>query len=459
MLLRKNEEIVIANKKDKRKLILKGNLANTFITIAIPMMLISFIQPMNPIIDNLFVSRIGDTQLAAIGFVNPIINFATAFGTGLGFAGIALIGQCIGREDDAKAKSISLQLIIFSLVIGVIFAALIMVYGQFALENLKGQLLLNTKIYLSVISLGVPLNFFNSTYVAVKRAYGETTRPLYLNIFSLGLKAVLNYGMIFIFNLGLIGAAYATIMTNMIIVIIETVDLFVIGSDHRLSFKNFSLEKSTAWMFVKLGFPTALSGSSSQLAFILMNGQAVSYGEEVLTAYGIANSLNSLFFGPMTAAGTALATIVSQNIGAKQSERAREATNKALSITFIASIFLGIILVASSRPLVKLFSNTPEIVNHGTTAMQIYSVSIIGWAIFQTQLGAFIGTGQTKVPFYTSVIRIWVIRIPFVYLCQLINPGMQEYIIWYSMLVSNVGVAAYTTFKLKRINWKYKLNI
>jgi putative MATE family efflux protein len=458
MILRKNEDLVtVKNKKDKRELILEGNLVNTFIKIAVPMMLIAFIQPMAPIIDNLFVSRIGDTQLAAVGFVNPIISFATAFGTGLGFAGIALIGQCIGRREDEKAKSLSLQLIIFSLIIGAIFAALIMAYGQFALGDLKGQLLTNTQIYLSAVSFGIPLNFLNSTYVAVKRAYGETAKPLYLNISSLVLKTLLNFVMIYIFRLGLIGAAYATIITSAVIVIFEIVDLFVLKTNQRLTFKNFSFEKSTAWMFVKLGFPTALSGASSQFSFILMNSQAISYGEEVLTAYGIANSLNSLFFGPMTAAGTALATIVSQNIGAKQRERAREATNKAILISFIASIFFAIILVITSRLMVKMFTHTPEILRHGTTAMQIYSISVIGWAIFQAQLGAFIGIGQTKVPLYATIIRIWVIRIPFVYLCQLIYPEMKEYIIWYSMLVSNIGVAIYTTFKLKRINWKYKL--
>ncbi len=457
--IRNEERIKSKNKKGKRDLILSGNLINAIIYISVPMMLIAFIQPMGYIIDNLFISKIGDTQLAAVGFANPIINFATAFGVGLGYAGIALIGQCLGRKDDEEANIISIQLIVFSIIIGSITALIVIVYGQFVLKDLKGQLFLNTQIYLFVISLGIPLNFFNSIYAAIKRAYGDAIKPLHINIFSLVLKSALNFFAIFVLHKSFLGIAYATIVTNIIIVCIECIDLFMLNTAYKLTFKNFKFYKSNIWMFIKLGVPSALSGASSQLSFILINRQAISYGESVLTAYSIANSINSLFFSQVGAVGTALATIVSQNIGASQVDRAKEATRKATLLSFILSIFFAIFLIVFSRPMVELFTHSPEIIYYGTNAMQIYSISVIAWSIFQTQLGAFIGIGQTKVPLYATIIRIWVIRIPFVYLCQLINPEMKEFIIWYSMLISNIGVTVFTIFKLKHINWKYKLSI
>lgn len=427
--------------------------------ITLPMMLISFIQPLIIFIDNIFLATIGDTQLAAVGIVTPVINLINAFSVGLGSAGIALIGNYIGRDDREKSQFLSRQLISLSLLISVMGAIIVFIFGQFAIAGIKGQLLDNTRIYLYITAVGIPLVFLNSSYVSIKRANGASLAPLIIMIMALVFKSVFNYITINLLGLEIAGAAYATIATNLVIVIIDYYDLFRKKYCGEISLKNFKLDKIAMINMSKIGLPSALSSASNHFSFILMNGQALSYGEEVLTAYGIANTLNSMFFNPITAVGGAMATIVSQNVGAGKIDRAKEAYRKTTKISFAISILLAIILVPLSGVMVRIFTDTEIVVYHATNAMRIYSVAIIGWSVFQAQQGVFIGTGKTKITLYSTIIRIWVLRIPFVYICDIVAPNMNEYTIWYSMLVSNIGILVYTCYKIKKIKWEFYVDI
>lgn len=427
--------------------------------ITFPMMLISFIQPLIIFIDNIFLSTIGDTQLAAVGIVTPVINLINAFSVGLGSAGIALIGNCIGREDREKSEFLSRQLISLSMLISLIGSIIVFVFGEFAIGGVTGKLLENTRTYLYITALGIPLVFLNSSYVSIKRANGASLVPLVITIMALVFKSIFNYIAINLLGLEIAGAAYATIATNLVIVIIDYYDLFRKKYCGEISLKNFKLDKIAILNMSKIGLPSALSSAANHFSFILMNGQALSYGEEVLTAYGIANTLNSMFFNPITAVGGAMSTIVSQNVGAGKIDRAKEAYRKTTKISFAISIVLAIILVPLSGVMVRFFTDTEIVLYHATNAMQIYSIAIIGWSVFQTQQGVFIGTGKTKITLYSTIIRVWILRVLFVYICDIVAPQMNEYTIWYSMLVSNVGILAYTFYEIKKLDWKFDVDI
>ena len=123
----------------------------------------------------------------------------------------------------------------------------------------------------------------------------------------------------------------------------------------------------------------------------------------------------------------------------------------------IFSVIFAIILCLSSKSIAGLFTKTPLVLYNATNAMRIYSVSIIAWAIFQVQFGVFIGLGKPQIPLYSSVLRVWVFRVPFIFICQRYAPNLNEFIIWYSMIISNFGVTIYTTYKYIKVDWNYKV--
>ncbi|MGV8981564.1 MATE family efflux transporter, partial [Clostridium sp.] len=404
-----------------------------------------------------FISRVGDTQLASINFVAPIIGFVTAFAFGLGNAGITLIGQKVGKNDTDSARDIASQLILFSALVGIVFSILLSLFGNIFLTGLHGQLLKNTRIYLTITSMGVSLSFIHSTYVAIRRAYGDSLKPLYVSILLVILKITFDYIFIIKLHKSILGAGVATLITNLVIAIFEISDLYLLKDEINLYIKGLKLDKKMIALFVKLGVPSAISNGASSLAFILVNGIAVGYGEAVLTAYGIANTVNGLCFAQLSAIGVAVSAMVSQNIGANNVKRAKKIAREAFVMATIFSVIFAIILIISSRSIAGVFTKTPLVLYNATNAMKIYSVSIIAWAIFQVQFGVFIGLGKPSVPLYSSVIRIWVFRIPFIYLCQRYVPGLNQSIIWYSMLVSNFGVTLYTTYKYIKVDWNYRI--
>ncbi|MBU3142898.1 MATE family efflux transporter [Clostridium sp. CF012] len=445
------------NAEKSRQNILYGNIAYGLISISLPMMLVGLIQSISPLIDNLFVSRVGDTQLASINFVSPIIAFVTAFAYGLGNAGITLIGQKIGKNDKDSARDIASQLIIFSALGGVVFSILLNLFGNIFLKGLHGELLKNTQIYLTVTSIGISLSFIHSTYVAIRRAYGDSLKPLYISLLLVILKIAFTYLFVIKLQKSIFGAALATLITNLVIAAYEISDLYLLKDEINLYIKGLKLEKNIMVLFVKLGMPSAISNGANSLSFILINGIAIGYGEAVLTAYGIANTVNGLCFGQLTAIGIAVSTMVSQNAGANNISRAKKISKQAMGMSTIFSIIFALILLISSRSIAGLFTKNPLILYNATNAMRIYSVSIVAWAIFQVQFGVFIGLGKPQIPLYSSVLRVWVFRVPFIYLCQRYAPNLNELIIWYSMIISNFGVTIYTTYKYIKVDWNYKV--
>lgn len=445
------------NAEKSRKDILYGNISHGLISISIPMMLVGLIQSISPLIDSLFVSRVGDTQLASINFVSPIIGFVTAFAYGLGNAGITLIGQKIGENDKNSARDIASQLIIFSAIVGVVFSILLNLFGNIFLKGLHGELLKNTQIYLTVTSIGVSLSFIHSTYVAIRRAYGDSLRPLYISFLLVVLKIAFNYLFVIKLQKSILGVALATLITNLIVTVYEISDLYLLKDEINLYIKGLKLDKKVVGLFVKLGIPGAISNGSNSLSFILVNSIAISYGEAVLTAYGIANTVNTLCFAQLTAIGIAVSTMVSQNIGANNITRAKKISKQAMIMSTIFSIIFAIVLLISSSRIASIFTENQLILYNATNAMKIYSISIVAWAIFQVQFGVFIGLGKPQIPLYSSVLRVWGFRIPFIYICQRYAPNLNQLIIWYSMVISNFGVTIYTTYKYMRADWNYKV--
>lgn len=445
------------NAKKSREDILYGNIAYGLISISLPMMLVGLIQASSPLIDNLFISRVGDTQLASVNFVSPIIGLVGAFAYGLGNAGITLIGQKVGKKDNDSARNISSQLVVFSVLVGIIFSVIMVVFGNVFLTGLQGQLLINSRIYLTVTAIGISLTFIHSTYVAIRRSYGDSLKPLYISVILVILKIIFNYIFIIHLQLSILGAGIATLSTNLLIALFEISDLYLLKDEINLYIKGLKLEKKMIALFVKLGIPSAISNGANSLGFVLVNGITIGYGEAVLTAYGIANTVNSLCFSQLNAIGIAVSTMVSQNIGAENIKRAKKITRQAFVMSAIFSVIFAVILILSSKSIAGLFTKTPLVVFNATNAMKIYSVSIVAWAIFQVQFGVFIGLGKPEVPLYSSVLRIWVFRIPFIYLCQRYIPSLNESIIWYSMLISNFGVTFYTTYKYIKVDWNYKV--
>lgn len=419
-----------------------GSLFGTIVGMSLPIVAGSFLQTGYNLIDTLFVSRIGDVEVGAVTFIFPIALTILAMAYGLSTAGISLISQSTGAGDKAKVNHYAVHILILGLSLAILIGISGYFWGGRILAGLKlsGALLEAGGAYIGFIFLATPFTFFNVIYGSIRNSEGRARKALMLQVISLLLNILFNYLFIFRFSMGIRGAALATLSARGVAAAYGAYDLLYARSGFRIDFSRVDFSWKTTGLIFRLGIPAALGKGSTSLGFVIMNIVIVGFGSDVLAAFGIGSRINSLFFMPSTGFGMALSAIVGQNIGAGQTERARDAVKMTVGITLVFSVLAALILYRFSPGLARLFSTDPEVIRHAMNYMRLVAITVIPWGVFQAMTGVFQGAGFTRSAMLVSLIRLWILRIPILIILNRFT-GLAEYSIWYSMLISNTITA------------------
>ncbi|MDD6571919.1 MAG: MATE family efflux transporter, partial [Thermoflexaceae bacterium] len=314
------------DKQEKRDLILNGNLLTVIVTLAVPIVINSFIQTMYNLTDTYWLGQLGTDHQSAITIVTPIQNIILNFGQGITTAGSILISQYLGarKDDEANimARHIFLCSILFSVTCSTVcfFCTPAIVTWLGATDNIYTY----ACTYLQIVILDMPLLFTINMFTAVYQSQGNTLHPMLLNLLGIIINMILDPLLMITFDMGVAGAAIATLTAKIPCALIA---LWILTRKNRLiylTYKGFHFEKEKFSSILKVGLPTAIGGSTMQFGFLLMSKNVLKYGSIATSAYGIGNKINSLITLPSNAMGSATATIVGQNIGARQKERAEK---------------------------------------------------------------------------------------------------------------------------------------
>ena len=441
-------------KRDKRDLIVNGNVLKALLLISLPLMFNNFFIASYNIIDTIFVSNIGKTELAVIAFISPLNNMMVAISAGIAIAGTGMIGREIGSENYKKANIISSHLFIISMVLGALIAIVLFTSSTAILKTFSAtQNIINYgDRYFKLLSLSIPFVFFNSFYIAYKRGYGETVHIMNVQIFSMIVKVILNYYLIIVLKKQIDALAFTTLAGSIVISLYASYDLFLKGKTFKLDLKDNKLKAAVFLSIFLISLPVILERISMSYSFVFINKYVLKYGETVLSAYGITNRINSLFFFSIAGFGSGVATIVSQNLGAGKIERVNKSIKHAMFIGVGFSIlFTGLIFLVAPSFAALLTEGDTVLYNHIMNAVHVYSASVIPWSIFQVIIGIFVGTSKTNYNLFITFVRIYALRLPCIIILTRFAQ-LNEFSIWYGMLISNIltAIFAFVLFRIKR---------
>ncbi len=428
------------SKKENRDLILNGNLFKAIIFLAIPIIINSLLQTMYNLTDTYWLGKIGTDPMAAITIVTPIQNIIINFGQGLTAAGAILISQYIGARDDKNANIMANHIFICSILFSLICSFVFLLFSGFVISWLgaEGDIYSLSCIYLRIILIDMPFLFLINIYTAVNQAQGNTLKPMYLNFLGICINMVLDPLFLIVFKWGIAGAAFATLFSKFPCSIIAVASLLSKKNNIHISLKGFRLDKIKLKKIIKIGLPSAIGGSTMQFGFLLMSKNVLEYGSVAVAAYGIGNKVNGIITMPSTAMGSAVSTIVGQNIGADQYNRADKAYKLARSIIVLFLFISGIILSRNiiSSSIVSIFSSDSEVIRLGSDFLSVMAISCWTNGIHNTSNGLFQGSGHTMITMLNDASRLWIFRFATLYICEtVLNMGVRS--IWYSVVVSN----------------------
>lgn len=434
-----------------QKLILNGNITKAILILAGPIMMNNVVQSTYNITDTYFVSQLGSIPMAAMTLVWPVVFFFLAIGMGMNIAGTSLIAQYIGngKKEDAKRTAGELISISIILSLGLGLPAALGSYKIVSLMGAEGEVLTNGVAFLRIMLLGMPSLFLFLAYAAILQGQGDTMTPMKLKLSSLVLNIILDPLLIFVFNFGIAGAAIATVFSRGIFAAYGLKTLFSEQDDKLvLTYKDLIPSERIIDLF-KVGLPNCIGQSMAAFGFMFLNMFIIDYGNETIAAFGIGNRISSFVLMPAMGIGTALATIVGQNLGADKILRARSAIKRSAFLSTVIMGGAGLMFYQFIPNLTGFFTEDITVFNQTVDYLQLIILTLPLMGFFQVFIGTYQGSGHTIYSMIMMVGRLWALRIPLIlFFKEFTSFGPTG--VWYSMILSNfiislVGLAIYHT--------------
>ncbi|WP_040213010.1 MATE family efflux transporter [Clostridium polynesiense] len=447
--------------KKRRQLILEGSIYKVIITLSLPIMVNNLIQTLYNLADSVWVSKISSVHFAATAFVWPVNFLFVSLGIGLSVAGSSILSQLIGAKKYEDANKYSNQLIAVSFISSLIFALIGYILSPTIIKLMggTGSLAEYSDIYLKITFLDMPFMFLFFNYNSIMNAQGNTLQPTILSGISAVLNIVLDPILIFNFNMGIAGAAIATLISKAILAASGFYMLAIRPGIIKVNFRGFKFNKNIISRIVKIALPSALGQSGSAMGFIVLNGFIASYGTATMAAFGMVNRITGLIMQPAMGIGAALTAIVGQNLGSDQITRVKEAFIKSIKLTLIFSVIGCAVLFIWDKEIINFFIQSRddmEVIHQGVTYLQYITYSMPLMGIFSILQGIFQGSGHTKYSMNMEIGRLWFVRLPMILLFKHFT-GVGPTGIWFSMSFSNLVICVYGYLVYRQNKWQNRI--
>ncbi len=358
---------------------IKTPIKKLIICLSLPTTISMIITSVYNIVDTFFVRSLGKEVSGAISVVFPLMALLQAIGFMLGTGSGSLISLCLGKKEDEKAKNYGLTAFILSALLGLIFMFLSLLFLTPILKLLGSteKVLPYAFIYARYTLFGAPIMTASFALNNILRSEGKAKLAMIGLVFGALLNIVLDPILIFILNLGIKGAAIATLISQIVSFFLLLLCFIRKKTIIKLKIKNFSFKKNITFDILKIGFPSFIRQLLAALAAILLNNQASLYGSEAgLSAMGIVNKIFMIVFSICIGIGQGYQPVVGFNYSAKEYKRVKGAMIFTYLYSLVILSIIALFLYFNSTFFIKLFITDNEVIMIGTKALKYYALSI-----------------------------------------------------------------------------------
>ncbi|MCJ2531363.1 MAG: MATE family efflux transporter [Candidatus Thermoplasmatota archaeon] len=409
-----------------------GTTRRTILALAWPVILANLFQTLTTTVDLLMVGRLPDpaVALAAVGFGGQMVFFTFTIMISITSGTVALIARYVGAKEPEKAGEVLGQSLLLGLILSLPVVLVGFVFGDaiVALFGADPEVVAAGGTYIRTVFLAAPFLFTMFISIAALRGAGDTVTPLLVGVLINVSNVVLNFHLIFgaryalgglvldIPSLGVLGAAIGTSISFGIGASVYLILFLRRKLRLQLRRPRPLWNRETTRRILRIGTPAGLEQVAFQAGILIWIAMVVSFGTEAFASHIIGLRIESFAFMPGLGFSIAAAALVGQNLGAKkpvEAERSgRESTKMALLIMGVAAL---VIFVAA--PFIALaFTSDIAVVNLTVLFIRVHSVGIPATAIFFSVSGALRGAGDTRWPFYATLVGIYGLRLPLSFL-------------------------------------------
>lgn len=398
---------------ESKGLMTSGNIYKKVALFAIPLLLGNFFQLMYNTIDSIVVGNyVGKEALAAVGASTPIINLLIAFFQGLATGAGVVVSRYYGaRKQEEESKAIH-SFLLFSILFGIALS----IVGYFVspvilrMMNTPSDYYNDADGYLAIYFLGATFLIVYNAGTGILQAVGDSKNPLYFLIATSILNIFLDLLFVKGFGMGVDGAAWATIISECISMLLVINLLMRTKNEYKVTLKNLKIDFSILKQIVEIGVPAGLQGMIVSVSNVIVMAYINQFGSSGVAGFSCSNKIDNFMGLPVNSLMLAITTFVGQNLGARQYERVKQGVRAALVMSISIVVTLGVFVFLFSDSLMRIFTSDMDVIEDGTIILRIMCPCYIFLCFHQVYSGALRASGRSSVPMITSIIAFVVMR-------------------------------------------------
>jgi putative MATE family efflux protein len=444
----------------RQKLFLEGPIGTALVRLAIPIILGNLLQTGYQLTDAFWVGRLGAAAVAAVSVSFPVMFLVIALGAGFGIAGATLSAQYMGAGRQDLVNHVAAQTMMMVTATSVVLGAAGFSVAPYLLELLgvAADVYAGALGFMRVSFVGIIFVFVYAMFQALMRGVGETRTPLMI-VFG---TVVLNFLLdpLFIFGWGpfppqgVMGAALATLTTQGLAALLG-LGIFLRGRHGiQLSWRGFRPDPVYIKRAFFLGLPVSIELATRGLGPMLMSFLVAGFGTVTLAAYGVGSNVLLFVTIPAMGMSQAVSTLVSQNMGAGNLNRAARVTLLGASASFVILSIVGLIAWILAPAIVAFFvPRSPEVIAEGARFIRIMCLAWGGIGVQLCIVSAFRASGNMLVAMVIALVSQFMLQFPLAYILSK-HTSLQAVGLWWSFPVTTVIVALVSACWFAQGGWK-----
>lgn len=445
--------------------ILKGNLKRSVLLLAMPVVARMFLQMLVGVVDLAMVGQISPAAISGVGLGNQVFIMSTSLLNAFTVGTTALVARMVGAGKADQAKIYARQSLVVTFGVGAIIGAVVFFGAEYIMKFMlvaskspDPDIIRQGTTYLRIVAAAEPLTFVMVTSYSILQGAGNMRSPLYImasaNVLNVIFDYLLIFGIGFFPKWGVAGAALATAGSKNLAAIIALIYLFSKHSPIRLRLsESFRPQRERIKEIMNIGLPSAgeqLVRSSGQFVFSML---VAGLGPIAIAANQIISKSTSMSFMPGMGFGHAATTLIGQNLGAKQPERAEQSGYMASKMAAVFMSCVGLAFFFFSHQIAGFFTSDPAVQLAAGDNLKIMAISQPFLAYVMVLAGALRGAGDTKFVMWVTLIGTWGSRVVIAWFLGIyLGLGLRG--VWLAMVTDNLIRAAMMVTRYRKGHWK-----
>lgn len=432
----------------------QGSIRRAVFLLAIPMILELALESVFAVVDMFFVSKLGQNAIATVGLTESVITIVYSVAIGLSTAATAIVARRIGEKNPDEAAHAGAQSLIVALMVTLLFSVLGVIFAPDILRLMGASeaVISEGAVFTRIMfggSLAIILIFLIN---GIFRGAGNAAMAMK----SLWIASIINIVLcpVMIHYFGLKGAAIATVIGRSTGVLYQCYHLFKGSGILKITTHNFKFDMPVIKSLIEIGWPATFQFIIASGSWIVLARLVAETGGTTASAgYQIAIRNVVFFILPAWGLSNAAATLVGQNLGAKQPERAEKSVMLTTKYNAIFMGFVMVLFIFCSSPIIRFFTHDEAVIAYGALALQIIGCGYIFYGIGMVMTQALNGAGDTKTPTIINFVCFWLFQVPLAYfLAKGVNMSSTGAFI--AIPVAETLIALVAWYYFKKGKWK-----